>query len=27
MIKVLEDFMKAMGYHFSPGEHLGYEYD
>jgi len=27
MIKVLEDFMKAMGYHFSPGEHLGYEYE
>jgi hypothetical protein len=27
MVGVLENFMKAMGYHFAPGEHLGYEYE
>ena len=27
MIQVFETFMKAMGYHFSPGEHLGYEHE
>lgn len=25
MIEVLEDFMKAIGYHFDQGEHLGIE--
>jgi len=27
MIEVLEKFMIAMGYHFSEGEHLGYEHE
>jgi len=27
MIKVLEDFMKAIGYHFNKDEHLGIEYE
>ena len=27
MIEVLETFMKSMGYHFSEGEHLGYEHE
>ena len=27
MVEVLEGFMKAMGYHFDKGEHLGYEYE
>jgi len=27
MIGVLEDFMKAIGYHFDEGEHLGIEWE
>ncbi len=27
MIGVLEDFMKAIGYHFDQGEHLGIEWE
>lgn len=27
MIGVLEDFMKAIGYHFNQGEHLGIEWE
>ena len=27
MIEVLETFMKSMGYHFLPGEHLGIEWE
>ena len=25
MVEVLEEFMKAIGYHFDQDEHLGYE--
>ena len=27
MIEVLETFMKAIGYHFNKGEHLGIEWE
>lgn len=27
MIQVCEEFMKAIGYHFNKGEHLGVEYE
>ena len=27
MIDVFENFMKAIGYHFNHGEHLGIEYE